>query len=566
MRFWRIKKGHLPGRPVQLNEYSRGFVFTTLSFVPLEPGRGTTRVEVQSPKGTFLVGSTKGVLLRIDGDREILQCAYQLHSGGISSLMMTSGFAVTGSTDLKLRIWPLDFTDYLLEAAHESNITCIHGNDAGKLLVVGTVSGTLGVLTTATHSFATILRSHTQRIHALIPKPSTHEEFLTLSADHSIRIWDTVSLAQKYEFNTPNDEPVSAAFHPVSRTIAVGFTSGALRIFDIHTTSLVCERSAEYHDRISCLLFSKNGNLLFSGGQNGQVTVFDTLCSYLNIRTITIFEELSPLNAQRNDSHVFMALNCEGSQLACVGNTIGTLTIIDTVTLQPFFRLANAVNTASIPIFHPLGSPVTSGERTMAIESCVGNLLETSRLQASLGDVVGLCFSNSTHEIRDNILIAGKKCLMCIPFHEKSVSVPELTAGFDVFLSERSLRRLEFGSPRSFYKDAHSGLFFMSVVAALPGGFSNIDQSTLPSNAIAMFGIKFKSASAFSMRSPFSFSAVQLYPQSEGGAPMVGLAPCSACHKIISADEAGALYIWNMKQGKVRKLRDNIATSPVLFM
>jgi hypothetical protein len=32
IRFWRIKKGHLPGRPVQLNEYSRGFVFSDFSF------------------------------------------------------------------------------------------------------------------------------------------------------------------------------------------------------------------------------------------------------------------------------------------------------------------------------------------------------------------------------------------------------------------------------------------------------------------------------------------------------------------------------------------------------
>ncbi len=32
IRFWRIKKGHLPGRPVQLNEYSRGFFFSDFSF------------------------------------------------------------------------------------------------------------------------------------------------------------------------------------------------------------------------------------------------------------------------------------------------------------------------------------------------------------------------------------------------------------------------------------------------------------------------------------------------------------------------------------------------------
>jgi WD repeat-containing protein 90 len=32
IRFWRIRKGHLPGRPVLLNEYSRGFTFVDVAF------------------------------------------------------------------------------------------------------------------------------------------------------------------------------------------------------------------------------------------------------------------------------------------------------------------------------------------------------------------------------------------------------------------------------------------------------------------------------------------------------------------------------------------------------
>ena len=32
IRFWRIRKGHLPGRPVLLNEYSRGYSFKDVAF------------------------------------------------------------------------------------------------------------------------------------------------------------------------------------------------------------------------------------------------------------------------------------------------------------------------------------------------------------------------------------------------------------------------------------------------------------------------------------------------------------------------------------------------------
>ncbi len=41
---------------------------------------------------------------------------YQLHSGAINSLCVHDGLAATASDDRFLRIWPLDFSAYLLEA------------------------------------------------------------------------------------------------------------------------------------------------------------------------------------------------------------------------------------------------------------------------------------------------------------------------------------------------------------------------------------------------------------------------------------------------------------------
>ena len=44
-----------------------------------------------------------------------LLCVYQLHSAAINSLVVHDSFCVTGSDDKVLRVWPLDFSDYLLE-------------------------------------------------------------------------------------------------------------------------------------------------------------------------------------------------------------------------------------------------------------------------------------------------------------------------------------------------------------------------------------------------------------------------------------------------------------------
>lgn len=49
--------------------------------------------------------------------RRTLLCVYQLHSAAINSLVMHQGLCVTGSDDTLLRVWPLDFADFLMEVS-----------------------------------------------------------------------------------------------------------------------------------------------------------------------------------------------------------------------------------------------------------------------------------------------------------------------------------------------------------------------------------------------------------------------------------------------------------------
>ena len=48
-----------------------------------------------------------------------LLCVLQLHDGPILSLEVNEDYAITASEDKLLRLWPLDFSDFLMEAAHE---------------------------------------------------------------------------------------------------------------------------------------------------------------------------------------------------------------------------------------------------------------------------------------------------------------------------------------------------------------------------------------------------------------------------------------------------------------
>jgi WD repeat-containing protein 90 len=57
-----------------------------------------------------------------------LLCVLRLHDGPIRALAVHEGFAVTASEDCWVRLWPLDFSDYLMEASHTTvrSISCVH--------------------------------------------------------------------------------------------------------------------------------------------------------------------------------------------------------------------------------------------------------------------------------------------------------------------------------------------------------------------------------------------------------------------------------------------------------
>ena len=76
---------------------------------------------------------------------------------------------MTGAEDNKLRLWPLDFSDFLLEAQHEGVVTNIRIALDGRKLAIGTAAGTLGVLNVSEHSYNTVLRSHSASVSQVVP-------------------------------------------------------------------------------------------------------------------------------------------------------------------------------------------------------------------------------------------------------------------------------------------------------------------------------------------------------------------------------------------------------------
>ena len=53
---------------------------------------------------------------------------------------------MTGSKDQYLRIWTLDFNEFLMEAKHEGTVCSVDIHEDGLRVACGTLNGALGVL------------------------------------------------------------------------------------------------------------------------------------------------------------------------------------------------------------------------------------------------------------------------------------------------------------------------------------------------------------------------------------------------------------------------------------
>lgn len=193
IRFWRMKSGHLRGCPVILNEYARDTQFTDLAF---ESSYGPRPVGGAAQRHVY-VSTENGTVVQIEYDSKSLACVYKLHDGAICSIAVNEGFCVTGSDDKFLRVWPLDFSDFFLEAEHEGAVVSVDVSQDGLRLAIGTQDGTLGVLDVASHAYQTILRSHTKAVLAVAADPNpANREFASVSEDGTIRVWSLDSFEQ----------------------------------------------------------------------------------------------------------------------------------------------------------------------------------------------------------------------------------------------------------------------------------------------------------------------------------------------------------------------------------
>jgi WD40 repeat protein len=105
--------------------------------------------------------------------RRALTAVYQLHAAAINSICVGKGLALTASDDAAVRLWPLNFASFLLEAQHEAPVTfACFGSADGLQLVAGCEDGGLGQLDVVKRQHTVLLRSHSGAVQSLAVHPT----------------------------------------------------------------------------------------------------------------------------------------------------------------------------------------------------------------------------------------------------------------------------------------------------------------------------------------------------------------------------------------------------------
>jgi WD40 repeat protein len=242
--------------------------------------------------------------------------------------MMSVGFCVTGGEDQVLRVWPMDFSEYILEAEHEGIITSLALSEDGMHVACGTSSGGLGVLDLTNHNYKTVLRSHTDVVLQIV----YHEysgSIITLSADQTIRLWDPEKLEQTYEFLYPKEDPCTCiSSNPLSMFFAAGFKSGMLRIFDIEKTC-ISEELKQHEDAIEYIEYSTDGKFL-AVLEKKLAMLYSPLHAYQAIKHLPI---------ELPSKFVSCSFSPDSGTLAIIGDSGTHINIWELKTLQMIGKL-----------------------------------------------------------------------------------------------------------------------------------------------------------------------------------------------------------------------------------
>ncbi|KAF7661567.1 hypothetical protein LDENG_00259130 [Lucifuga dentata] len=298
----------------------------------------------------------------------------------INSISVSSAFCATGSADGFLRLWLLDFSAVVLEAEHEGPVSLVSVSADSLQVLAATSTGNLGYLDVSSHGYNTLMRSHTDSVLSF-SVDGIRRHLTTASCDGTIRIWNTDSLQQLYDF-VSDDSPSSVAFHPREQVFSCGFISGVVRVFDISSAKLLAEHR-QHRGEVVGLAFSPDGEFMYSAGSLGSLMLYNS--SEEDHHVIRVLYNLVAQGTERAPDA--LTVSSDSRCLAFVGPSEYIVTIADARSLDELLHVdvsildveSTSLDSALKVCFSPVSTGhllvATSANKILWISTKTGRLL-----------------------------------------------------------------------------------------------------------------------------------------------------------------------------------------------
>ena len=247
------------------------------------------RIEV-SPDGKFIASGGRDRQIKIWALEKASRKStspYRVLKGHVSAIddicfSPNSKQIVTCAKDMTVKVWDLETSKELLSLsqsnanARRSQVRRVQFDGDGKK-IIGVCSDKSIIVWQGFHANSTYaLQGHENTIMSLQFNPNAHSrELLSVSNDHTIRLWDLKSKREVKNVSTGNHDVYELKYRADGKQFATADAAHEIRLWDSSSLKEL-KRFRLHQESVNSLDYSSDGSLICSGDSNGDVIIWET--------------------------------------------------------------------------------------------------------------------------------------------------------------------------------------------------------------------------------------------------------------------------------------------------
>ncbi|XP_064601394.1 LOW QUALITY PROTEIN: telomerase protein component 1-like [Liolophura sinensis] len=181
---------------------------------------------------------------------------------------------VTGGWDSTLKIWDIfNRRRKAILRGHKSSVREARFSPSGRYIASAALDGEVKLWSALNGAQLGDIQGHSLPINKLVFTPSG-KELVTVSDDQKVKVW-SAHLGKLLHSLEDEVIPVSVALSPDGTSVAVGYHSGQVRVFDVESGLLNYEIAA-HADPVRCITYTISGENIITGSEDSTSKVFES--------------------------------------------------------------------------------------------------------------------------------------------------------------------------------------------------------------------------------------------------------------------------------------------------